>query len=393
MYPIAFHFSRKLNDLMDSNNQNINMDSKQTVYVIGNGWGSYYFTKNLDKNKFNPIIIAPNTRVLNTPKLTNRIIDPNAIVEFDNPNGLIINDILEDIDLENKFLITKFGSTYKYDKVVLSIGSEPNDFGIPGVNEYAYKFKTIQDADILRERISRLYTNSRIYIVGAGITGIEMASRLNKIGCDITIIEGLGEILFGYEDETKKIILNEFKLNYKNININLNQMVKSIDKSTGLINTFDNLKKMYGHPYPFNINNSFDSDIVIWTGGVRFNGFGKTKLFEKLNQITPIKPRGLDVEKDFLITSKSDKSMGIYCIGDMVANKGPPSAQNVKNQAIWLAGYFNSNFDSAYLLTNPYKIMSNGKLIHLEKNVIAETKYYSGPIPKLIDKIIEFFQI
>ena len=28
-------------------------------------------------------------------------------------------------------------------------------------------------------------------------------------------------------------------------------------------------------------------DIIIWTGGVRFNGFGKTRLIESLNKITP----------------------------------------------------------------------------------------------------------
>jgi hypothetical protein len=55
-------------------------NKKETVYVVGNGWGSYFFVKNLDKKKFNPVIIAPNTKVLDTPKLTNLIINPNAQV-------------------------------------------------------------------------------------------------------------------------------------------------------------------------------------------------------------------------------------------------------------------------------------------------------------------------
>ena len=390
MYPLVSNLSRQLNDLLNQDN-NKYLNKKQTIYVIGNGWGSYYFTKNLDKNKYNPIIIAPNTKVLNTPRLTERLTNPDANVEFDNPNGTIVEDILEDIDLENKLLITKSGSQYKYDKVVLSIGSEPNDFGIPGVNEHAYKFKTIQDADLLRERIEKLYTDSLVYIVGTGITGIEIASRLNNFGYRIRMIEGLGEILQGYKDKTKHLVLDDFH-KHKNTDIHFNEFVKSIDYSglnnTGFIKTFNNLNKTT-NSYPFNWNNRYKADIVIWTGGVRFCGYGQTRLFKTLNQIVPIKPRGLDVSEDFTI----DPDKQIYCIGDMVANKGPSSAQNAKNQAKWLAGYFNFDFDSSYLKSNPYKVESKGKLVHLDKTIILESDYYVGNIPKSIDKLIEFFQI
>ena len=77
-------------------------DNREKVFVVGNGWGSYYFVKNLDKNKFEPIIIAPNPKVLNTPKLTNLLIDPDAQVEFSNPHAEIILDMVENIDVKKK---------------------------------------------------------------------------------------------------------------------------------------------------------------------------------------------------------------------------------------------------------------------------------------------------
>ena len=40
-------------------------------------------------------------------------------------------------------------------------------------------------------------------------------------------------------------------------------------------------------------------DFIIWSGGVRFNEFGKSKLFNTLNNITPINPRGLNVNDNF----------------------------------------------------------------------------------------------
>ncbi len=111
-------------------------------------------------------------------------------------------------------------------------------------------------------------------------------------------------------------------------------------------------------------------------------------MYSTLNSIVPIKSRGLDVEPDF---SLKDNNNSIYCLGDMVANVGPPTAQNAKNQAIWLAEYFNSDFDTEYVKSNPYKIKSNGKLIHLANGTYLESEYYSGFVPEIISKIIEFF--
>lgn len=155
-------------------------------------------------------------------------------------------------------------------------------------------------------------------------------------------------------------------------------MVKSINQNEIIMN----LK----NKSIVNENYSGIKDIVVWTGGVRFNGFGQSQLFKTLNQITPIKSRGLDVEPDF---SLKDNNM-IYCIGDMVANQGPPTAQNAKNQGIWLAQYFNSGFDSNYLKTNPYQIKSKGKMVHLYDKVYFDSKYYSGFVPNFVAKITEW---
>jgi NADH dehydrogenase FAD-containing subunit len=377
---------------------NNDTNTKEKVYVIGNGWASYYFVKYLDKSKYNPIIIAPNTKVTNTPKLINRVIDEKAIVDFENPYGTIINDMLEDINVETKTLITKSKKKYHYNRVVIAIGSEPNDFNIPGVNEYAYKFKTIEDADILRERISNILIDNTIYIIGSGITGVELTSRLGPM-YNINLIEGMSSILPGYNNKSKQVVENYFKqrIDQSSIKIKLNHLVKNIDSnkiSLSIVNTNvmpdsnkpDSNKPDSNKPDSNKPNgNKFDynnKDLIIWTGGVRFNGYGKTTLYETLNKITPIKPRGLDVNPDFTI----GKETNIYCIGDMVANDGPPSAQNAKNQGICLAKYFNS--DGKYL----NKIASRGKLIHLNNKTYLESEYYSGFVPNIIVKLIEWFE-
>ena len=351
-------------------------NKKEKVYVIGNGWGAYFFVKNLDKQKYIPIIIAPNKKVLNTPKLTNLVIDPDARVEFPNPYGDIILDQLENINPNDKILITKSGSKYEYKYVVMSIGSEPNDFGIPGVEENTFKFKTITDANIIREKLSS-GINNNVFIVGSGITGIELGSKIG-LKYNVKIIEGLGSILPGFNDKTKLIICDWIKKNQTNIQIDLNTMVKSIE-----LNKINILSNNVANQYLFDNK----KDLIIWTGGVRFCGFSKSTLYKSLNQITPIiKPRGIDVSEDFSIGF----STGIFCIGDMVGNMGPPSAQNARLQGEWLAKYFNSGFDKEYLKLNKFESVSKGKLVHMVSNTYLESEYYSGFIPGIIDKIIEW---
>jgi len=332
IYALGTVVPQRISDYINLSNNK----EKELVYVVGNGWASYYFVKNLDKSKFKPVIIAPNKDILNTPKLVNRVMDPDANVEFPNPYAEKIQDIVEDINTSNSTLITKSGAIYPYKRVVFAIGSEPNDFGIPGVDVHTLKLKTISDADLLRNKISNLSLNSTIYIVGSGVTGIELGSKLNNNIFGIKIIEGMGEILPGFNGKTKSVIFDYLTRIDGQLEIKLSNMVKSINQNQITISL--------GDKSTINENYRKVQDLIIWTGGVRFNGFGRTKLFESLNKITPIKPRGLDVGLDFSLKTNNI----IYCLGDMVGNAGPPTAQNAKNQGIWLAGYFNSGFDADF---------------------------------------------
>ena len=377
---IGVEIYKKISNLWHNDLPNI----KLKVYVIGNGWGAYHFVKTLDKRKYYPIIIAPNSKVLDTTKLTKLVIKPNIKVELENPYyAEYIKDMVEDIDYSNKKIILKSGTKldYKYNYIVMSIGSEPNDFNIPGVESHTYKLRTISDANVLREKINSLLINSQINIIGSGVSGIELGTNLNYLGNKIKIIEGLDSILYGYNSNTKQKILSKIESLYPNININLNTMVMSINKSNELTKELRTLNKKNDTLSSTLLDNS---SIIIWTGGVRFNGYNKTTLFNTLNQITPIKPRGLDVNLDFTIGNHSN----IYCIGDMVANAGPSSAQNAKLQAEWLGKYFNSEFDKKYVETNKFESNITTKLVHLNQYIWLESKYYSGFIPRFMDKII-----
>ncbi len=386
-----------------SNTSYSDSKTKTKVYVIGNGWGSYYFVKNLDHNKYEPIIISPNKKVLNTPKLIEYVVEDlnknkkKVQIEFQNPYAKIIQDKLTNIDTDTKTIITESGNKYNYTHLVMAIGSESNDFGIEGVEPYTYKLKTLNDANILKKRLSTLEVFTRVYIVGGGVSGVELScwlsNAIKKYGAhpDIKIIEGCKTILQSYSTQTHSDVQKLLFCKYSTqIELFTDTIVKLINETSI---KYEKYNQIQNYPFNFIPKSTICSDLIIWTGGIRINGYKKTSLYEELEKICKINSlkisqRGLETNDDFSI-----KKNEIYSIGDMVSNKGPPTAQNAKFQGIWLAKYFNSNFEPKYVKSNPYNYESSelGKLLHLDTQLYLESKYYSGFIPKFLIHFIDWF--
>lgn len=392
------------------------LDKKKIpVHIIGNGWASYHFAKNLNKNLYEPIIIAPNLKVLDTTKLIDYIFDDNLDLYFENNYGKIICGNLIDFDSEtNELKIEQVeqikrvsNKKIKYEYLVLAIGSESNDFEINGIEENTLKLKTKEDAEKIRYKLIEQYLKNfhlnspgiklsnelainHIYIIGSGITGIELACALGKklnnqmknssLIYSIKVIEGMDKILPGYNLTTQNLIEKTLINSTNNIKFDLGKFVASIDSQN--INFAHTSKSLP-------INYSKSSDIIIWTSGVRINGYKKTKLFDTMNKISQnhtnkiIRPRGIEVDDFFHLGNLSN----VYCLGDMVANKGPTSAQNARLQAEWLAKYFNNKFVS----NKKFESNINIKLIHLANSIYVESKYYSGFLPKIFGEIISLF--
>ncbi len=375
MNTIKYPFFFGLYHMFQKNKYIINIidEPKEKIHIIGNGWASYHFSKQLDKKKYIPVIISPNELGVNTTKLIdyldNNNLKNNELFLEKNKKCEYIKANVCDIDVENKKIIID-NKIINYKNLVLSIGSETNYYGIKGVKENTLNIKNTNDIDELRKKIIKDNQNSldmeknKIIVVGAGPTGIELAYKLSSYG-KVDVIERMDKILPGFNNYTRTNIIGEFEK--KNINIHTNNKVLEISNLKNIITD----------------KSSFQGNIILWTGGVKFNGFGKTVLSDKLASLSKVNSRGIYVNSDFSI----GKNTNIYCIGDMVANAGPPTAQNAKNQAKWLANYFNNDKKSS----TEFRVNEFAKIIHLEEQVYIESKYYSGKICKHFDYIIQFF--
>lgn len=99
-------------------------------------------------------------------------------------------DTVTSIDYDKKTVIGN-QETYAYDILVMSAGSKPTFYGVPGAEEFSHQLWSYDDAVNLREHIHNMFRkascepNAKIrkklltfYVVGAGFTGVEMVGEL-----------------------------------------------------------------------------------------------------------------------------------------------------------------------------------------------------------------------
>ena len=149
-----------------------------------------------------------------------------------------------------------------YQYLVICTGSIPNSFLIKGVNENCYFFNDFHDLNKLKSFLKnsqKTSSHKKLYIVGGGPSGIELACKIKDVFIDqfeINIVEKSNEILnrnkvFNREQAEKAI-------EKRKINVLLNSTVKEVSE------TKISISSQYGI-------SSLDKDIVIWTAGVKPN--------------------------------------------------------------------------------------------------------------------------
>ena len=102
----------------------------------------------------------------------------------------IVMDEITSFDFDNK-KISSEKNTYEYDYLVTAMGSSPNYFGIPGLEEHTFSLWSFDDAVRIREHIKKCFILASqekdeaerkrlltFVVSGAGFTGVEMIGEL-----------------------------------------------------------------------------------------------------------------------------------------------------------------------------------------------------------------------
>ena len=234
--------------------------------------------------------------------------------------------------------------TFKYDTLVIAIGSTTNDFGIAGASEYSIALDTQQQAERFHRRLHNALLRAQtqpdpvqagqleVVIVGAGATGVELAAELHNTTRELTAY-GLDKI---NPDRDIKISLIEAsdrvlpalppKLS-RAVDVELRKL--RVHVYTGERVTEVTNKGVYTHSGRF-----IPSELVVWAAGIKAPNF--------LSELD-----GLEVNRinQLLVTRTLQTTLdeNIFAFGDCAAcpwpghnETVPPRAQAAHQQASML---------------------------------------------------------
>jgi len=330
---------------------------KKPIVIVGAGFGGMTVASNLKRlNPSLPILVVDSEeKFIFKPLMYEVLSEELAIWEaapefsniFSNLGITFLRNCLTKVRFDENILEFNDDLKLGYEFLVLCTGSLSSDFSIKGVREYCYFFHNLTDLIKLKSSLEEIQDNNtkkKLFIVGAGPSGVEIACKVNDIYTnkfDINIVERSNEIL------SKNKIFNreeaEKALKSRKINLFLNSTVKEITNQKLTILKDSEIKDL-------------DQDVVIWTAGIKPN------LPFIDDKVTQIDGRILVNEK-FQINNFPNS----FAIGDISIIKGmedlPLTAQVAMQEGYHFAKNMELLFQEKDFL--PFEFQDNGEMISL----------------------------
>ena len=316
------------------------------VLILGAGFGGISAALKLEKKlKKNPdfkITLADrNNFHLFTPSLYEvatiyGLIEDNFSQYLRGSVAIPISEILEnrkinfvqaeikEINLKEKYALTGGGARLDFDYLIIALGGETEFYGIPGVRDYAFNFKTIDDAIAVYKKLLELQsgkaTTLKMGIIGGGFTGVELAAelggcvkkiikkcRLDKKCAEIHLFQAGPIILEAIEGKARKKI--EKRLKKLRVEIQVNSPVEEVGPDYIKVKDKETAK---------------DFNLIIWAGGIR-----GPRLLESTG--LKLTKKGTAEVNEFLQTKNVDGLINkkIFVIGDSVAFTDPKTQKPI----------------------------------------------------------------
>ncbi|MCP1145688.1 NAD(P)/FAD-dependent oxidoreductase [Lysinibacillus endophyticus] len=210
------------------------------------------------------------------------------------------------VDLKEKTVILEDGQVVPYDDLVIGLGCEDNYHGVPGAEENTYSIQTIAKSRTTFEKLCGLPPGSTVGIVGAGLSGIELASELRESRKDLKIklFDRSNRILRDFPEKLSNYVKEWFIKH--DVEVIANSNITKVEAT-----------QLYNH------DEVIDVDAIVWTAGVQ-----PVKIVREMDAEKDRRGRPL-VNQYFQLTADEH----VYVIGDCASSDLPASAQLAEEQA------------------------------------------------------------
>ncbi|MBS4213367.1 NAD(P)/FAD-dependent oxidoreductase [Neobacillus rhizophilus] len=210
------------------------------------------------------------------------------------------------IDREEKNVLLKDAQPISYDDLVIGLGCEDKYHGVPGADQYTYSIQSIGKSRETYSVLNNLPPGSVVGIVGAGLSGVELASELSESRDDLQIklFDRGKHILSAFPDRLSKYVENWFVKH--NVEIINNSNITKIEENT-----------LYNH------DKSITCDVIVWTAGIQAN-----KVIREMEGEKDSSGRMVLTPQHFLPNDEH-----VFVLGDCASLPHAPSAQLAEGQA------------------------------------------------------------
>lgn len=221
----------------------------------------------------------------------------------------IVYGEITDIDLEQQIVSVR-QTRVDYDELIIGLGCEDKYHNVPGAKEHTYSIQTLPNARKTYHDICDLPSKSQVGIVGAGLSGIELASALRESRSDIEI--------FLYDRGDR--ILNQFPEKLSNY---VKKWFEQHDVT--VVPNSDIVKVEPGILYNKETKN--EHDLIVWTAGIQ--------------PVELVRNLPIDLSRSNRVVLNQYHQIptypNVYVVGDCADLPHAPSAQLAEEQADQIA--------------------------------------------------------
>lgn len=210
------------------------------------------------------------------------------------------------IDREEKCIYLEDGKSIEYNDLVVGLGCEDKYHGVPGAEEYTYSIQTIAKSRRTFETLCGLPPGSTVAIIGAGLSGIELASELRESRADLKIklFDRSQRILRDFPEKLSGYVKSWFQKH--NVEVIAESNITRVEED-----------RLYNH------DQVIAADAIVWTAGVQ-----PVKIVREMEAEKD--KFGRPIINDFYHLPDDEH---IFVIGDCASSHLPPTAQLAEEQA------------------------------------------------------------
>lgn len=262
-------------------------------------------------------------------------------------------------------------SVLSYDTLVISLGSQANDFGTPGARENCIMLDTPATAERFHQRLINQCLRAQtkapnpgegrftVTIIGGGATGVELAAELHMT---TKILSSYGLVNFHPEKDLKIVIVDAAKrvlsMLPERVSHSVERELRNIDVQ---IHANEQVVEVSKEGVRMASGTFIPSGIVVWAAGIKAPDFLKELDGLETNRINQlVVTRTLQTSRDPAIFSIGDCSA---CAQGEGKSNVPPRAQAAHQQATLLVKSLVRQLQGKPLLTYEYK--DYGSLVSL----------------------------